>query len=118
MSAQLPRSIPFEQVTTGVPAGMSGRIVAATPRRCCAGTAITMNALSRAAAARSLVATIPGTSRTPLRNSGLIPSSLIHATTSGSRAQTIVSFPDRRSTQAIAVPNAPPPMIPTRAISG
>jgi hypothetical protein len=87
ISAQLSSSIPFEQVTTGVPAVMHGRMSAATPRTCCAGTAITMKSLSRLADARSFVAVIPGTRPTPPRNSALVPSRLIPATTSGSRAR-------------------------------
>ena len=45
-----------------------------------------------------------------------MPSSLIAATTSGSRAQSKTSWPDLRSTHAMAVPNAPPPMMPTFAM--
>jgi hypothetical protein len=40
---------------------------------------------------------------------------LIAATTSGSRAQTTVSWPERRITHASAVPKAPPPITPIRA---
>ncbi len=39
------------------------------------------------------------------------------STTSGSRAQIVTSCPELRTTQAIAVPKAPPPITPMRAIS-
>ena len=109
----LPRSMPFEQLTTGVPGfSFKSRV---TARMCCAGGASsTKSALPTSA--MSPVARIPGTSGTPCRKSGLTASRLMAATTSGSRAQSVTSWPVRRSTQAIAVPKAPPPRMPMVAM--
>lgn len=59
MSAWLPRSMPLEQLTTGVDSRNDARMSPATSRKCCAGTAIRMKSLPWVAAARLPVARMP-----------------------------------------------------------
>lgn len=73
MSARLPRSMPFEQLTIGVPSFSSERSSLLTARTCCAGGASSRKSTLATAKARSFVAPIPGMTRTPGRNIRLIP---------------------------------------------
>ncbi len=116
ISARLPRSRPLEQLTTGVPGARCGARRPAISRMRCAGGASSRNSAPATASAMSLVARIPAGRRTPGRKCELTPWRLMSSATSGSRAQIVTSFPDLRATQAIAVPKAPPPITPMRAI--
>jgi len=108
---QVPCSTPFEQMTRGVPGCRPVRRLSTTHRKNWDGTTNKMAAECADAAARSLVATMSDSRSTSGRNIGFPRPALMDSTTSGSRTHITASCPFRRTTQARAVPQAPPPMI-------
>src|SRR5690606_6614837 len=74
-------------------------------------TAISTKSAAATVSPRSVLARIPGSRGIPGKKTELPRPLLIASTTSGSRAHSLAVRPARRTTQAMAVPKAPPPMI-------
>jgi hypothetical protein len=109
--------MPLAQMTTGVPAGRTGRISSAIARRCCAGVAINTPSVRASTRARSPLAETEGSILISGRKSVFSWPSLMAATTSGSRAHNLTSRDGRVRTPASAVPHAPPPITDIRSIA-
>ena len=109
-----PCSTPLAQRRTGRPSRACGAKADSVARRCWAGATMRTRSLP-ARSAKSPVQAMAGSSSTPGRNRRFSWASLTEATTSASRAHSVVESPARAQTWARAVPQAPAPMTAARS---